>query len=191
MVNPHKWLFTPIDCSLLYCRRPEMLRAAFSLTPEYLWTPEGKEGRNLMDFGVSLGRRFRALKLWFVLRYFGSDGIRDRIREHCRLASRFADRIDGEPGWVRVAPTPFSTVVFRSNPPGLTGEEADRLNLDIMDRVNATGRAFLSHTRLDGRIALRLAVGNLRTRQEHLDRTWQLLQAEAAAVLAGAGHTQR
>jgi aromatic-L-amino-acid decarboxylase len=185
VVNPHKWLFTPVDCSVLFCRNPDMIRAAFSLTPEYLSTPEMDVGRNLMDYGVSLGRRFRALKLWFVLRYFGAEGVRERIREHCRMARTFAGRVDAAPTWERVAPVPFSTVVFRYAPEGLAGEEQDQLNMDLMDRVNSTGQAFLSHTRLQGRIALRLAVGNLRTRQEHLDRTWHLLQ-EAAREDGGA-----
>jgi aromatic-L-amino-acid decarboxylase len=186
VLNPHKWLFTPVDCSILYCRRPEMIRAAFSLTPEYLRTPEMSESRNLMDYGVSLGRRFRALKLWFVLRYFGADGIRDRIREHCRLARHFAEHVDETEGWVRMAPVPFSTVAFRLSPDGMPGEEQDDLNLVIMDAVNATGRAFLTHTRLNGRISLRLAVGNLRTREFHIERTWALL-LEAARTAMGEG----
>jgi aromatic-L-amino-acid/L-tryptophan decarboxylase len=181
VVNPHKWLFTPVDCSLLMTRRPDVVREAFSLVPEYLRTAES-EATNLMDYGVALGRRFRALKLWFVLRYFGAEGVRSRLRDHIRLAQGFAERVDGSPGWERVAPVPFSTVVFRHVPPGVDGEALDRLNLDLMDAVNAAGRVFLSHTRLGGRIALRLSVGNLRTRDEHVDRAWRLL-AEAAAAL--------
>lgn len=184
VMNPHKWLFTPVDCSVLYCRRPDVLRGAFSLTPEYLRTAETGEATNLMDYGVALGRRFRSLKLWFVLRYFGAEGIRNRIREHVRLARRFADRVEGEEGWTQVAPVPFSTVVFRFAPPGVEGEEQDRMNLEILEEVNRGGRAFLSHTRLHDRICLRLSVGNLRTREEHLDRAWGLL-TEAAARRAG------
>ncbi len=185
--NPHKWLFTPVDCSVLYCRRPEMLRKAFSLTPEYLRTGEEGEVTNLMDYGVALGRRFRSLKLWFVLRYFGAEGIRGRIREHCRLAREMAGRVEAHPAWELVAPVPFSTLVFRFAPPDLDGEERDRLNLEILDEVNATGEAFLSHTRLGGRIAIRLSVGNLRTTDAHLERTWELLREAAAARVAGAG----
>jgi aromatic-L-amino-acid decarboxylase len=179
VMNPHKWLFTPVDCSVLYCRRPEVLRRAFSLTPEYLRTAETGRATNLMDYGVALGRRFRSLKLWFVLRYFGAEGIRARIRGHIGLARAFADRVDSEPGWSRVAPVPFSTVVFRFAPEGVEGEDQDRMNLEILEEVNRTGEAFLSHTRLRDRICLRLSVGNLRTREEHLDRAWTLLREAA------------
>jgi aromatic-L-amino-acid decarboxylase len=179
VVNPHKWLFTPVDCSVLYCCRSEALRAAFSLTPEYLRTREEGEARNLMDYGVSLGRRFRSLKLWFVLRYFGPDGLRARISEHVRLAREFARRVRESDGWELAAPVPFSTVVFRRSVEGLSGPSQDDLNLQILARVNATGQAFLSHPRLGDRIALRLAVGNLRTTEDHVLRTWGLLTRAA------------
>jgi aromatic-L-amino-acid decarboxylase len=186
VVNPHKWLFTPIDCSVLYVRDPEELRRAFSLTPDYLTTKETGEARNLMDFGVSLGRRFRSLKLWFVLRYFGAEGIRDRIRQHVEMAKEVASWVDDTPGWERVAPVPFSTVVFRYvgvvDGGELTGEEEDRINQSIMDDVNDSGEFFLSHTVLNGRFCLRIAIGNLRTRWEHLERCWELLKEAAATV---------
>jgi aromatic-L-amino-acid/L-tryptophan decarboxylase len=182
VVNPHKWLFTPMDCSLLYCRRPSLLRAAFALTPEYLKGGEGEVARNLMDSGVALGRRFRALKLWFVLRWFGAEGIRARIREHVRLARRFEGWVRAEPGWEVSAPVPFSLVVFRFAPRGTSGEGRDDLNLAILERLNAGGEAFLTHTRLHGRVVLRLSVGNLRTREEHLARTWELLREAAREV---------
>lgn len=182
VVNPHKWLFTPVDCSALYCRRPEMLRGAFSLTPEYLRTREEGEARNLMDYGVSLGRRFRALKLWFVLRYFGAEGIRRRIRGHVRLARRLAAAVDEADEWERVAPTPFSSVAFRYAPPGAPDESADRWNREIMERANDTGDAFLSHTELRGRTCLRLAIGNLHTRWKHVEETWELLRRTAREV---------
>ena len=142
VVNPHKWLFTPIDCSLLYCRRPEALQEVFSMTPAYLRTREEMVARNLMDYGVALGRRFRSLKLWFVLRYFGSRGIADRIREHCRLARRFAGHVSGANEWRLVAPTPLSTVVFRFAPAGLEEDVADELNRKLLDAVNASGESF-------------------------------------------------
>lgn len=182
VVNPHKWLFTPMDCSLLYSRRPEVLHSAFSLTPEYLRSGEGEAARNLMDSGVALGRRFRALKLWFVLRWFGAEGIRARIREHVRLARVFEGWVRAEPGWEVSAPVPFSLVVFRLARRGASVEAQDELNLAILDRLNAGGEAFLTHTRLHGRVVLRLSVGNLRTREEHLARTWELLREAAQAV---------
>lgn len=180
--NPHKWLFTPVDCSLLYTRHQELVREAFSLVPEYLRTTEGDRTTNLMDYGVALGRRFRALKLWFVVRYFGAEGIRARIRHHVELARTFARWVDDEPDWVRVAPVPFSTVVFRLSPAQWSAEAADELNMSIMDEVNRGGAAFLSHTRLQGRIALRLAVGNLRTGREHVERTWEILRDTGARI---------
>jgi len=185
VMNPHKWLFTPVDCSALFCRRPDVLRRAFSLTPEYLRTAEHGVATNLMDYGIALGRRFRALKLWFVMRYFGREGIAARILEHCRLARVFADRIEESDGWELAAPVPFSTVVFRWAPVGSDGPTQDRLNLELLEQVNASGEAFLSHTALRGRTWLRLSIGNLRTTEAHLERTWTRV-SEAAGSLAAA-----
>jgi aromatic-L-amino-acid decarboxylase len=175
VVNPHKWLFTPIDCSVLWVRRPEILKRAFSLVPEYLTTPQGETVRNLMDYGVALGRRFRALKLWFVLRYYGSVGLQARIREHIRLAHFFAGLVDGDPRFERLAPVPFSTVVFRYSPPGATPESADRATMALLERLNQTGEVFLSHTRAKGRYGIRLAIGNIRTTEAHVARAWELV----------------
>ena len=179
VVNPHKWLFVPVDCSALFVRRPERVRHAFSILPEYLITPEGDAATNLMDYGPALGRRFRALKLWMVLRYFGREGIAARIREHLRLARELAGWIDAAEEWERLAPVPFSTVVFRHVPAGADDREADRVNERILERVNASGEAYLSHTRIRGRFALRLAVGNLRTTEENLRHAWSLLREAA------------
>jgi aromatic-L-amino-acid decarboxylase len=176
VLNPHKWLFTPVDCSALYCRRPEDLVKAFSIVPEYLRTAEQEVARNLMDYGVALGRRFRALKLWFVLRYFGRDGIVANLREHVRLARRFASWVEEADGWELMAPVPFSLVCFRLAPRGVAGDSADGMNQRILDRVNASGEAFLTHTRLNGRLTLRLAVGNIKTTEEHVGRAWALLR---------------
>ena len=177
--NPHKWLFTPIDCSALYTRHRELFRRAFSLVPEYLTTPLGSREHavDLMDYGVQLGRRFRALKLWWVLRCFGLDGIRERLRQHIRLAQGFAAFIDGEPAFERMAPAPFSVVCFRARPRGIDGAELDSFNLHLLERVNASGEVFLSHTRLDGGIALHLAIGNLGTTEADVRRCQELLLA--------------
>jgi aromatic-L-amino-acid decarboxylase len=180
VVNPHKWMFVPVDCSALYTRRPEDVRAAFSLVPEYLRTAEGAGVTNLMDYGPALGKRFRALKLWMVLRAFGAEGMASRIREHVRLARAFAAWVEAEPGWEAVAPVPLSLVVFRHAPEGTDDAEADGRNERVLERVNASGRVLLSHTRVRGRIALRLAVGNLRTDEARLREAWDLLRAAAA-----------
>jgi aromatic-L-amino-acid/L-tryptophan decarboxylase len=179
VINPHKWMFVPMDLSILYTRSPELLRAAFSLTPEYLTTPEAGSARNLMDYGVSLGRRFRALKLWFVLRAYGVEGMKRIMRDHLKSARLLAGWVDKHPEFERVAPTRFSVVVFRHVPPGLAGDPQalDAHNLALLERVNATGRFFLSHTKAKGRLALRLAIGNQRTTEEHVKQAWELVQS--------------
>jgi aromatic-L-amino-acid/L-tryptophan decarboxylase len=180
VINPHKWLFVPVDCSVLYTRRPDLLRGAFSLVPEYLTTTAPPDVRNLMDYGAALGRRFRALKLWFVLRYFGASGIRSVLRHHIALARSFAEWIDADPDFERLAPTRFSVVVFRFRPPAETEEQRlEQLNAKILQSVNATGEVFLSHTKVDGRYALRLAVGNIRTTEQHIRRAWQIARDAA------------
>jgi aromatic-L-amino-acid decarboxylase len=182
VVNPHKWLFTPIDLSAMFTRRPEVLRRAFSLVPEYLVTREQNDVVNLMDYGVQLGRRFRALKLWMVIRAFGADGLAARLRQQMAMAREFASWVDTTPDWERVAPVPFSLVCFRFAPAGTSEAEREALNAAILDRVNASGRAYLSHTKLDGRYVLRLAIGNMRTEPRHVRDAWRLLQEAAAAT---------
>ncbi|HZB85354.1 MAG TPA: aminotransferase class V-fold PLP-dependent enzyme [Gaiellaceae bacterium] len=171
VVNPHKWLFTPVDCSCLYTGRPEVLRDAFSLVPEYLRTRD-EDVTNLMDYGPALGRRFRALKLWAVLRCYGREGLQALIREHVRLARLFASWLEEAPGWEIVAPYPFSVVCFRR-------EGSDEENEALLERANASGEVFLSHTRLGGRYVMRLAVGNFRTTEDDVRRAWDVLQREA------------
>jgi aromatic-L-amino-acid decarboxylase len=182
VVNPHKWLFTPVDISALYTRRPDVLKRAFALVPEYLTTAEQDEAVNLMDYGVQLGRRFRALKLWMVIRAFGVEGIIDRLRAHMRLASDFAEWVEGDSAWQILAPVTFSLVCFRYAPAGVDETMLNQLNQAIMERVNASGRVFLSHTKLNDRYTLRLAIGNLRTERRHVEEAWTLLR-DAAAVL--------
>jgi aromatic-L-amino-acid decarboxylase len=197
VVNPHKWLFTPLDASLLLTRRMEVLRDAFSLVPEYLRTLDREAPvRDYNEFTPQLGRRFRALKLWMLIRAFGLDGLRRRILRHCELATEFASWVDAEPGWERLAPVPFSTVCFRHVPASMgggAGERIDSHNAAVMDAVNRTGEVFLSHTRLDRRFAIRLAVGNVRTEERHVARAWELLRREAdrAAIGATAGGMSR
>ena len=179
VVNPHKWLFTPIDCSALYTRRPDALRSAFSLVPEYLVTGSG-DATNFMDYGVQLGHRFRALKLWMVIRAFGVKGLAARVRRHCELARAFESLVRAEPGWEVMAPVEFSLVCFRYAPPGLPDAEADALNARILSAVNSGGRVYLSHTKLNGRYTLRLAIGNIRTESRHLAEAWRLLKESAS-----------
>lgn len=179
VMNPHKWLSVPMDCSALYVRDPQAVRRAFSLVPAYLSTPEEGSATNLMDYGPALGRRFRALKLWMALRWFGQEGMAAIIREHVRLARLFASWVDADPAWERMAPVPLSLVLYRHRPAGMDEAEVDAHNERIMDAVNATGEAFVSHTRVRGRLALRLAVGNLRTEERHVRRAWELLREAA------------
>jgi aromatic-L-amino-acid decarboxylase len=190
VVNPHKWLFTPMDASLLLTRRMTDLRATFSLVPEYLRTRDRVAPvRDYSEYTPQLGRRFRALKLWIELRWFGLEGLRRRLRHHLEMAQAFSGWIDADPDWQRLAPVPFSTVCFRWRPRDLAGqsEEADvhrsleEANGRILDAVNRSGEAFLSHTRLDDVFTIRLSVGNLRTEARHVERTWDLLRAAAAA----------
>jgi aromatic-L-amino-acid decarboxylase len=166
VVNPHKWLMLPMDCSLLWTSRPEQFREAFSLVPEYLRTPE--DAFALSEYGPALGRRFRSLKLWAVLRCFGAEGLRAIQREHIRLAELFAGWVDADPAWELAAPQRFSLVVFRR-------VGTDEENEAIVERANASGEIFLSHTKLDGRYVLRLAIGNARTTEDDVRRAWEVL----------------
>jgi aromatic-L-amino-acid/L-tryptophan decarboxylase len=172
VVNPHKWLSTPMDCSALWTRRVEAFRHAFSLVPEYLRVSE--EVVSLNEVSVPLGRRFRALKLWFVLRTLGREGLQAMIREHVRLASEFERWVWEEPGWELSAPRRFSLVCFRK-------EGTDAENEALLERVNAGGEVFLSHTRLDGRFVLRLAIGSARTTEDDVRLAWDVLRRYAAS----------
>jgi aromatic-L-amino-acid/L-tryptophan decarboxylase len=182
VVNPHKWLFTPVDCSALYLRDSNILKRAFSLVPEYLVTPQNDAALNYMDYGLQLGRRFRALKLWMVMRAYGEEGIAARIRHHCHLARDFAGWVQGEPDWQVLAPVHFSLVCYRYAPRGLSEPELDSFNSRIIDRVNESGEVFLSGNRIAGVYSIRLAIGNVRTERRHVERAWALLREAADSL---------
>jgi len=170
VVNPHKWMLVPSDCSLVWTSRPEEWREAFSLVPEYLRTPD--DAYSLSEYGPALGRRFRSLKLWAVLRCYGAEGLRAILREHIRLAGLFAGWVDESDAWELVAPQRFSLVVFRRL-------GTDQENERILERVNDSGEIFITHTKLDGRYVLRLAIGNARTTETDVRRAWEVLNEEA------------
>ncbi|HJQ34092.1 MAG TPA: pyridoxal-dependent decarboxylase [Pyrinomonadaceae bacterium] len=194
--NPHKWLYVPLDFSALYVRRPEALRRVFSLVPEYLrGDAERAAGaaENYMDYGIQLGRRFRALKAWFVIRAFGREGLAARIRESRRLALLFASWVEADERFELLAPVNMAVVCFRARvASGLTQDadaddaateaDVDTLNESLLARVNATGEAYLTHTRLGGRLALRVAVGNVLTTERHLARVWELIGRQLRAA---------
>jgi len=183
VVNPHKWLFTPFDLSAFYCRRMDVVRRAFSLSPDYLRTAPG-EIHNLMDTGVQLGRRFRALKLWMILRAYGANGIRELLGLHIALAQEVAGWVDAHPDFERLAPVPLSVICFRWKPRSrqLNDSELDAANQQIVDAVNRAGDVFVSTARVRGALAIRIAIGHLRTRHETVERAWQLIVQHSAAI---------
>jgi aromatic-L-amino-acid decarboxylase len=194
VVNPHKWFFTPLDASLLLTRRMDVLREAFSLVPEYLRTLDREAPvRDYNEYTPQLGRRFRALKLWFQIRYFGIEGLRRRIDAHIALAQEFARGVEADPDFELLAPVPFSTVCFRYRPTALARHEdhpayhkrIDELNARLLDAVNRTGEVFLSHTRLRNRFTIRVSIGNLRTEPRHVQRAWEIIRAEATRLADG------
>jgi aromatic-L-amino-acid decarboxylase len=182
VINPHKWMFVPLDFSVLYTRHPEVLRSVFALTPEYLRGDATTEGTvDYMDYGIQLGRRFRALKAWMTFRMFGRAGIESRIREHCRLAREFADLVEDDPSFVLAAPVLMAVVCFRFVRPDLTDAELDALNESVAEAVNSTGKAYITHTRLKGRTALRIGIGNIATEARHITDAWQLIRDTAGS----------
>ncbi len=194
VTNPHKWMFTPFDLSVLYCRDLSQLKQAFSLVPEYLKTNEESTVKNGMDYGIQLGRRFRALKLWFVIRYFGREGLMRRISEHCRLARLFASWVEESPDFEMLAPVPFALVCFRANPSVsrtyaskgcVDDQELNSLNERIMNEINASGEAYISHTKLDGKFTLRISVGSIRVEERHLRKVWAFLNKWLADASLG------
>jgi len=183
VVNPHKWLFTPCDISVFYCKRFDTLKQAFSLVAEYLKTSEDSAVRNYMDYGVQLGRRFRSLKLWMVIRTFGHEGLAERLRFHMELAKKFASLVEGDENFELLAPVPFSTVCFRAKLKNMTEDELNLLNEKLMDNVNRTGKVFFSHTKLNGKFTIRMAIGNLKTTEEHVTLAWSLVKEELKRLI--------
>lgn len=191
VVNPHKWMFTPFDCSLLLTQRMATLRDALSLVPEYLRTTDGKDsGRDYSEYIPQLGRKARGIKMWMQLRYFGLAGLRARLAAHLDMAAELVRWIDDDPDFERLAPAPFALVCFRWRPAHYRGREGepavaaalDELNERLMNQLNATGAIFLSHTRTDGRFTLRIAIGNIRTERRHVEEAWQLVRSTAARI---------
>jgi aromatic-L-amino-acid decarboxylase len=182
VLNPHKWLLTNFDCTAYYVRDREALLATFALTPEYLRTAHDAEVVNYRDWGIQLGRRFRALKLWFVIRSYGVEGLRAIIRRHVALAAELAGWVDASPDFERVAPVPFGLVCFRYRPAGRSERDLDALNERLLAAVNATRRVFLTHTRLGGRYVIRLVVGQRETQRRHVEEAWEIIRDAARRV---------
>jgi aromatic-L-amino-acid decarboxylase len=179
--NPHKWLFTNFDCSAFFCKDPEILTSTFSITPEYLKTDLDRQVTNFRDWGIQLGRRFRALKLWFVLRHYGIEGLQQVLRDHLQWTQEFKEWVEQNPLFELLAPVPLNTVCFRFNPEkhsgkSLTPEELDLLNKSLLDEVNQSGKIFMTHTRLRRNLCLRLCVGQTQTRRDHVMEAWETIQ---------------
>jgi aromatic-L-amino-acid decarboxylase len=178
--NPHKWMFTNFDCSAYFVKDAGLLVRTFEILPEYLKTPEGERVRNYRDWGIQLGRRFRALKLWFVIRSFGVDGLRERVRTHLALAQSFARNVSAEPDFEILAPVPLAAVCFRFHPPGTDDPAAlDGMNSALLEELNRSGRMFITHTRLNGRFTLRFVASQTNVTQKHVDAAWDLIRTTA------------
>ncbi|MCB0730055.1 MAG: amino acid decarboxylase [Ignavibacteriae bacterium] len=184
VVNPHKWLFVPIDLSVLFTSKPEVIKRAFSIVPEYLKTDEESKVINYMDYGIQLGRKFRSLKLWFLIRYFGVQGLQNIIREHLRLGELFADLIDRHSNFERLAPTPLSTICFRTLPNNkMSEDDLNDFNKNLMDEINNSGKLFLSHTKLNGKFAIRLTISGIRTTEKNVLDAWELIQEKFNSLI--------
>ncbi|MFA7287793.1 MAG: pyridoxal-dependent decarboxylase [Melioribacteraceae bacterium] len=183
VINPHKWGFVPMDCSLFYTKQPELLKKAFSVVPEYLKTKEDSEVENLMDYGVQLGRRFRALKLWFVLRFYGKEGYIEIYKEHLRLGKLFEKIVSEDNRFELVAPVTLSTICFRGKPAGMSEEELNTFNEGMINSINDSGELFLSHTKLNGKYVLRLVISGIRTEEKHVRNAWQVIKNNYESTL--------
>jgi aromatic-L-amino-acid decarboxylase len=172
-------MFTPMDLSVYYTRKPDILKRAFSLSAEYLKTNQDNEVENLMDYGIQLGRRFRSLKLWFIIRYFGVDGLAARIKNHINLANEFKSWIEAENEFELMAPVPFSTVCFRYHPENRDESELNRINENLLEKINASGKIFLSHTKLNDKFVIRLTIGSIRHEKRHIAQAWEIIKTMA------------
>jgi aromatic-L-amino-acid decarboxylase len=180
--NPHKWLLVNFDCSAYFVRDQEALLRTFRITPEYLRTDQDSAVVNYRDWGIQLGRRFRALKLWFVIRHYGVEGLRALVRKHVALAHELAGWIEDTPGFELMAPVPFGLVCFRHCPEGLAGEQVDALNRQLLARVNASRRVHLTHTQLGDRYVIRMAIGQRQTEREQVEEAWRLMKESASEL---------
>ncbi|MCK5221060.1 MAG: aspartate aminotransferase family protein, partial [Candidatus Aminicenantes bacterium] len=175
--NPHKWMFTNFDCSAYYVKDQKALINTFSILPEYLRTAEGDNVNNYRDWGVALGRRFRALKLWFVLRSFGTDELKAKVRSHTVWAKELSEEINSEEHFETLAPVPFATVCFRFLPPDINDiEDINRINNLLMENLNSTGKIYLTHTKLNGKYTLRLVIGQTYQEKHHIDSAWEFIK---------------
>ena len=182
--NPHKWMFANFDCSAYFCKDPKILTSTFEILPEYLKTGVDRKVKNFRDWGIPLGRRFRALKLWFVIRYFGIKGLQDKVRTHVRLAKEFASWIDRDSRFELMAPVTINLVCFRYHPSAsaLSEVELERINKRVMEEVNRSGRMFMTHTKLKGKFVLRFCIGQTNTSQVHVQVAWERIQAVVASL---------
>ena len=181
--NPHKWMFTNFDCSAYFVRDKDALINTFSILPEYLRTAEGEQVNNYRDWGIALGRRFRALKLWFVMRSFGVEGLKERVNAHVSWAAELRDKINSDDCFELLAPVPFATLCFRYLPPGTTDEiKLNRVNEELMEELNGTGNIYLTHTKLNGRFTLRLVIGQTYQTKRHILEAWELIKTTAAGI---------
>ena len=181
--NPHKWMLVNFDCSAYFVRDAASLVRTFEINPEYLKTGEDAKVKNFRDWGIQLGRRFRALKLWFVIRYYGMQGLREMVREHIRLAEMFRQWIEGHPLYELMAPVDLSLVCFRLKD-GRDEDALELLNREFLERINSTGKIFLTHTTLGGKYVIRMAIGSRTTEERHVMKAWELMTSIAGEMLA-------
>ncbi|NGP76286.1 aminotransferase class I/II-fold pyridoxal phosphate-dependent enzyme [Balneolaceae bacterium YR4-1] len=182
--NPHKWMFTNFDCSAFYVKDEAQLVKTFEITPEYLKTPEDERVKNYRDWGIPLGRRFRALKLWFVIRNFGIEGLRNKIRKHLELAEKQKAVIEQDPDFELLAPVPLNTICFRYHPSYIDDDnKLNELNSILLEHINDSGKLFITHTKLNGRFTLRMVIGNTNVEQRHVDEAWSLIKEKSSKLI--------